>query len=516
VDGWGDHFLAAGSEHFVTWAWVSIGYSGFVKRHTLIFIGCIMTTIAAPRPVRATDEPTGASLAWTSSHPAVVQARKLLAEGKFAEAEQTVQTSDPAGVEMREIIRRLRAEYSLDEAGLLVKLRKSVPDVTPDDLNRWRQAGQVQFRVIDGQVCYFRREPSNIFRFCDEAKKRRDQNTAGSTEKPKFVLTEHLADVIKAVESSGKTQVLPIRHRITYTLAVEPNRPGANRGSQVRCWLPYPQQYRQQKNIRLISTMPSEHAIAPDDAPQRTIYLEQRIDDPSKPLKFEAVYEYDSYAYYPQLSDANARPLPANWTGPDLAERPPHIVFTPELNKAVEQIIGSETNPLARARKIFHWIDANIRYHAEEEYCVIPGFSQAALSRRRGDCGIQSMLFITMCRRAGIPARWQSGWETKPVDWNMHDWVEFYVEPWGWLPADPSYGLQKSDDPKIREFYFGHQDSYRMIVNRDYGNPLVPEKQSLRSEPADFQRGEVEIDGRNLYFDEWDYDFKFEQTSLPG
>jgi hypothetical protein len=74
--------------------------------------------------------------------------------------------------------------------------------------------------------------------------------------------------------------------------------------------------------------------------------------------------------------------------------------------------------------------------------------------------------------------------------------------------------LQKSDDPRVREFYIGHQDSYRMIVNTDYGHELVPPKQSLRSEPADFQRGEVEIDGRNLYFDEWDYEFKFEQT--PG
>jgi hypothetical protein len=35
----------------------------------------------------------------------------------------------------------------------------------------------------------------------------------------------------------------------------------------------------------------------------------------------------------------------------------------------------------------------------------------------------------------------------------------------------------------------------------------------MRSEPADFQRGEVEIDGRNLYFNEWDYEFEFEQTS---
>jgi len=125
---------------------------------------------------------------------------------------------------------------------------------------------------------------------------------------------------------------------------------------------------------------------------------------------------------------------------------------------------------------------------------------------------VQGTLFITMCRAAGIPARWQSGWETKPVNWNMHDWAEFYVEPWGWLPCDPSYGVQKSVDPAVRDFYFGHQDSYRMIVNLDYGCPLVPAKKSLRSEPADFQRGEVELDGRNLYFDQWDYNFKFEQS----
>ena len=96
----------------------------------------------------------------------------------------------------------------------------------------------------------------------------------------------------------------------------------------------------------------------------------------------------------------------------------------------------------------------------------------------------------------------------------MHDWAEFYVEPWGWLPADPSRGLQISDDPIIREFCFGHQDVYRLIVNLDYGSPLVPPKSSLRSEPADFQRGEVELDGRNLYFDEWTWQFEFEQEPV--
>jgi hypothetical protein len=37
---------------------------------------------------------------------------------------------------------------------------------------------------------------------------------------------------------------------------------------------------------------------------------------------------------------------------------------------------------------------------------------------------------------------------------------------------------------------------------------LHPEKQYLRSEPNDFQRGEVEWKGGNLFFDKWDYNMK--------
>ncbi len=42
-----------------------------------------------------------------------------------------------------------------------------------------------------------------------------------------------------------------------------------------------------------------------------------------------------------------------------------------------------------------------------------------------------------------------------------------------------------------------------MIVNNDYGCPFYPAKQFPRSETVDFQRGEVEWAGGNLYFDQW-------------
>jgi transglutaminase-like putative cysteine protease len=484
-----------------------------------LIIAAVMISIARAQSVH----PGGASVAFTSSDSALVEIRDIISSGGFPSKEQLGKldavSDDPevraARAEMKEILGRMRQEYSLSGVQLLEKVKGKIADVSADDLERWRGAGQLQYRMIDGQVAYFRREPANLLRFCDEAKARCGKPSASDE---KFVLTDHLAKVIDESKRTGRTEVAPVRHRIQYRLAVPGNVAGAKQGSVLRVWLPFPQEYRQQREVKLISASPTDPKIAPIGIKdgkllpnaQRTAYFQKHIDDPGKPSVFEIVFEYVSYACYPTLRDEDARPLPANFDTSWLVERAPHIVFTPQLKQAVAQAVGNETNPLAKARKIFHFVDSKIRYCAEEEYCLIPSFSTKALASEKGDCGIQGTLFITMCRAAGIPARWQSGWETKPVNWNMHDWAEFYVEPWGWLPADPSYGLQKSDRDDVREFYFGHQDSYRLIVNLDYGSPLIPAKQSLRSEPADFQRGEVELDGRNLYFNEWDYNINFQ------
>jgi transglutaminase-like putative cysteine protease len=320
----------------------------------------------------------------------------------------------------------------------------------------------------------------------------------------KFDLTSHLADVIAEARRTGEARVAPVRHTVRYRLTVPAQ--NVREGAVVRAWLPYPQVYRQQSDVTLISAGPGRPVVAENGVAHRSLYFEERVAGGARPLTFEAEFAYTSHAYYPVLDDAKVEALPSDFPAEYLAERLPHIRFSPELRRTAAEIVGGETNALAKARRIFHWINSSIRYHAEEEYGIIPSFSERGLTRRRGDCGIQATLFVTLCRAAGVPARWQSGWQTRPGNVDMHDWTEIYVAPWGWLPVDPSYGLNKSDDPAVREFYFGHQDSYRMIVNLDYGRALTPAKASLRSEPADFQRGEVEVDGKNLYFDQFDYD----------
>jgi hypothetical protein len=44
-----------------------------------------------------------------------------------------------------------------------------------------------------------------------------------------------------------------------------------------------------------------------------------------------------------------------------------------------------------------------------------------------------------------------------------------------------------------------------MAANGDHCQPLTPPKRALRSDPVDFQRGELECGARNLYLDLYSY-----------
>lgn len=451
------------------------------------------------------------------------QAQAAVAEGRFRDAEELLRAhipdpdapvADPYAVAL-EIIRRTRLDYPLTADQMLARLRESIPDATPADVERWRQQGVLQHRIIDGEARYFSRAAGNLLRFCEEARRRRTPPVAPAGG---FDLPRHLAGLLAEADAGDSPLVHPVRHRVRYELRVRDGHPRLRPGARVRCWLPFPQEYRQQRDVRLVAAEPAGAVVAPNGHPQRTIYFEQVLGDPPAAPRLAVELEFTTSAYVPRLDPAAVRPYdPQSATVREFtAERPPHILLTPEVRRLAAGIVGAESNPLLRAQRIFRWVAQNIPWCAELEYSTIPSLSAKGLATRQGDCGVQGLVFITLCRAAGVPARWQSGWQTLPGDSNMHDWSEFYVEPWGWLPADASYGLQPHADPRVQEFYCGHLDPYRLIVNLDYARELHPPKTSFRSEPNDFQRGEIEIDGHNLYFDEWTWDFRVRTVPLAG
>jgi transglutaminase-like putative cysteine protease len=112
-----------------------------------------------------------------------------------------------------------------------------------------------------------------------------------------------------------------------------------------------------------------------------------------------------------------------------------------EIRNLAREIIGSETNPMLQAKAFYDWIGGNVFYSFAREYSTLTNISDYCLSHRYGDCGQEALLFITLCRSQGIPARWQTGWNTFPGFKDIHDWTEIYLAPYGWVPVDPWAGI---------------------------------------------------------------------------
>lgn len=401
-----------------------------------------------------------------------------------------------------ERMRRIEMEFNLRPEDLLASIQRYIPDATESDIARWQEEGLLEYMTIDGERRYFNKTAYNLVHISEAAAARTDDYRRFTDKAPLYQLHPHHRAVI---ESSA-----PVRQRIQveYSLTVDADAVPA--GETVRAWIPFPKEVpARQENIHLTGSSPSTYELAPAAHPQRTIYLEKTAQK-GEPTEFQVRYSFDSIS---SLTDINAKivePAEDPALEPYLVERLPHIQFTPKMRALSEQIVGAETNPYRIAQKLFAHVD-QIPWAGAREYSTIRNISEYAAEAGHADCGQQTLLLITLMRMNGIPARWQSGWEFSPEAFDtMHDWGEFYLAPYGWMPMDVTHGLLNGKTEQERWFYLGGIDSYRLIFNSDYSREFSPAKQHFRSETVDSQRGEVEWRGGNLYFDQWDYQMKWE------
>ena len=263
----------------------------------------------------------------------------------------------------------------------------------------------------------------------------------------------------------------------------------------VKVWLPLPAACPAQSNITLDSFTAQPTYIAPETAPQRTAYWEA---DLAENCRFGAQYSYRSTAHYAAPLEMQADPVQPDF---DTAEQLPHIAFTPYMKALVAQLTEGITDPVQKAKRIYDFVTLNVHYHFQPMYFVHENITDNCARSRRGDCGVMAATFITLCRIAGIPAKWQSGMVARPETAGCHDWAMFYIAPKGWMYADCSAGasMARAGNEKMRLHYFGNLDTDRMVANSDICAPFDPPMCSFRADPCDNQVGEMEVDGVGLY-----------------
>lgn len=360
-----------------------------------------------------------------------------------------------------DLYQRLLTDFCMTESQVKDYIRKYIPDVTDEQMRQWEASKALECMMLDGEKRYFRNAGPNLFRVdstCYDIKIAKEGTSPSGSEK---VNMENLPEIISAVKKEGK----------------------------------------------FISASEPQYTFSSPECRHSTLYMEKRAVE-GEPTVFSETFEFTANGEWHNLKPEDVQPydtttaLYKEYT----AEREKHIVFSPRLRELAAKLTAGENNPYLKAKRIFRWVNDNFPWASAREYSTIENIPEYVLDNRHGDCGQVSLLFITLCRISGIPAHFQSGFMMHPRAWNLHDWAEVYFEGVGWVPVDQSFGIPDFARNADEEYFFlGGIDSWRMIVNTDYGMTLQPEKQYPRSETVDFQRGEVEWEGGNLYFPQWDY-----------
>ena len=466
------------------------------------------------------------TLVFAAETDVLQEAERLEESGRFRQAAAALtaalQDQTLAGPKRKSLefeidrLARIRLDFPYSKDELFAELKKSVVDITGDEFESWVKEGRFDSREIDGELRFMGSSVSNLFfRYPELNPRRIPVKDTTALDKAHY---EAVVAIKKAALAEKKPYVLPKRFHMTMTVRAKPGAAPAD--AIIRAWLPIPREYPFQSGIELLEFSSTPKEIAPPDSPIRSVYFEQPARK-DQPTEFKVVYEYTKSGVYFGPEAARVLSCPNDPALKPYLGEAPHIVFTPELRALSQQIAGGETNDCVKAKKFYEWIAGNIKYSYAIEYSTIRNISEYCRAHGYGDCGQEALLFMTLCRLNGIPARWQSGWDTFPNATTIHDWCEIYLAPYGWIPVDPYMGiyamryattLKDEQRREIRDFFFGGQDWYRMAANSEHSQTLTPPKHSMRSDDVDFQRGELEWGEHNIYFNQYSHHLDWKEV----
>jgi transglutaminase-like putative cysteine protease len=414
----------------------------------------------------------------------------------------------------KDVMKRIELDFNKTKDDVTKYIQKYYPDVHDEMLDKWVADGSLESMTINGERKYFDRSAPNLFRISKEEKQRKQEVDGQQKPDSKVLfLQKNIPDII-----AGKSN--PVTVKFQYTVTLKPN--AVPDGETVRCWLPYPNENcERQSDIKLIAASDRNYIISPMEYAHRTLYMEKTAEK-DEPTVFKIAFSYQSVSRLINLEDTLhrfpvhapfKRTIEAKLSPEELkeyvSERPPHIVFSEKIKELSAKIVGNETSPYSKVKKIFTYIDENYPWAGAREYSTIPNIPEYVIKNGHGDCGQKTLLFITLARYNNIPAKWESGFMIHPGNENLHDWGAYYLEGTGWIPIDQSFGINKwAANEQEKYFYMNGTDAYHFVVNTDYSQLLFPAKIYPRSETVDFQRGELEWRGGNLYFDKWNWDME--------
>jgi len=108
----------------------------------------------------------------------------------------------------------------------------------------------------------------------------------------------------------------------------------------------------------------------------------------------------------------------------------------PYLQKLVKESLDGEKNPWWIARKLAHAVGERMSFEMTGGWEPAP----VVLERGSGSCSEYSFAFLSLCRIAGLPARYVGSIVVRTEDGSCdeaaHRWAQIYLPPFGWVDWD--------------------------------------------------------------------------------
>ena len=337
----------------------------------------------------------------------------------------------------KEIIRQLPKSFLYTKEEAIKICKDKINDFSDEEFDTLFKDSAFEFLFVDNVMKFKDDFFDNLIKTRPVYQKRLKQPTTQKENRDEII--QHIIDK------------KDVKYKIHVKVAMKMKQEYEEIGKIIRVWLPVPIEYAQVEDVHILKTSSNKAIINDNSVLQRSVYFEEKLQPDQE---FYVEYEFVNHIHYQELDESIVK---ESMFKEALDECPPHIIFTPYLKQLTKDITGNETNPLLKAKKIYDYITTHIPYSFVRPYITLPCLSEYMATGLKGDCGIYAVLFITLCRIAGIPASWQSGLYCTPTTIGNHDWARFYIEPYGWLFCDCSFGGSgfRNHSEKQREFYFG-------------------------------------------------------------
>jgi len=121
-----------------------------------------------------------------------------------------------------------------------------------------------------------------------------------------------------------------------------------------------------------------------------------------------------------------------------------------QVQETVRGVLRGETDARKAAERLARFVYHTLKKQSSD---VEQADALQILRECRGDCSEHALLYVTLCRAAGIPARRCSGYVCIGSLWGAHAWAEIWTGQW--VGADPTTGEVGTG---ARYLFFGYSD----------------------------------------------------------